>query len=520
MIIRIAGVSVCIALMLAYCIEWLVRPTLVVITPDSAGYMHPALALYYGVDLEAPGWTRTFGYPLFLTFVLGLSGSFLHVPTVQMLLVAGTALLTVITISMSTSAQSRKSFTMALLQAALSILAVFGLLRYQPLTNQAHELIPEALYTFLATATLLLIWLALSRRYPTPILVCLYFVGTLVSTYTYSVKLHWGAAMLFTWTAMSLSVIGATWQTHRRSIVLLGIALTGSIVCFAVSQMSREERSSYILLCNHANLVAPIIDTLLLPPDSAAVIKGILERTASGGPNGWNILGLNGDDCMYRSGLYKYLLDIKGDPEAVRGFMLRAFYAGVLNDPKTYAAKVIKQIWYALENPFPNIDQTIESSPERYRKLRAEWGTTLFIPTSALQGRTTRPLITGISVIDAFSQWLLEFANRHAWIVWILVPILLFSTGVLSLCGQTGSVLPVLLAGGVYLSSTVVVALSITFDVSRYLEAIAPLAMVFLAVVILHVGLHIKMWINTCETAFVTRLRNAKRGSVDLRSHP
>ena len=102
--IRIAGASVCLALILVYCIEWLVRPTLVVITPDSAGYMHPALILYYGVDLEAPGWARTLGYPLFLTFVLSLSGSFLQVPTVQMLFVGGTALLSVIAISVSTSA--------------------------------------------------------------------------------------------------------------------------------------------------------------------------------------------------------------------------------------------------------------------------------------------------------------------------------------------------------------------------------------------------------------------------------
>ena len=131
---------------------------------------------------------------------------------------------------------------MALLQAILSILAVFGLLTYQPLTNQAHELLPEALYIFLATATLVLTLLVLSRRSPRRVLVCLYFVGILVSTYTYSVKPHWGAAMLFTWTAMSFGLIGATWRTRRRSIVLLGIALTGSILlCFAFLQTSRDE---------------------------------------------------------------------------------------------------------------------------------------------------------------------------------------------------------------------------------------------------------------------------------------
>jgi hypothetical protein len=418
--------------------------------------------------------------------------------TVQMLLVAGTALLAVIAISVSTSAESRNSFTMALLQAILSILAVFGLLTYQPLANQAHELIPEALYTFLATATLVLTLLVLSRRSPLPILVCLYFVGILVSTYAYSVKPHWGAAMLFTWTAMSFGLIGATWRTRRRSIVLLGITLTGSILlCFAFLQTSRDERSRYNLLCNHANLIAPIMDTLLLPPDTAARIQGVLERTASGGPNGWNVLGLNGDDCLYRSRLHEYLSDIKGGREAASRFILRAFYAGVLNDPRTYAAKVIRQIRYALENPFPNISQTIGSSPELYRKLRAEWGTTLFIPTAALQGSTTRPLMTRISVIDAFSQWLLEFANRHAWIVWTLVPILLLSTALRILWthrigDSVRSVLPVPLVGGVYLSSTVVVALAHTFDISRYLEAIAPLAMVFLAVVILHVGFDLR----------------------------
>ena len=79
-------------------------------------------------------------------------------------------------------------------------------------------------------ANLALAWLTL----PPTILVGLYFVGTLVSTYAYYMKPHWGAAMLFTWTAMTFGLIAATWRMRR---VLPGIALAGSIVlplCFAV----------------------------------------------------------------------------------------------------------------------------------------------------------------------------------------------------------------------------------------------------------------------------------------------
>ena len=167
-IIRIAGIGIGLALVLAYCIEWLAGPTLVIFEWDSGGYVHIALILNQGADLDVRS-DRTFGYPLFLALVLRLSASFVHVPTAQMLFVAGAALLAAIAISVAAPAESRNSVAMALLQAGLSVLAVVGLLSYQPLTNAAHELIPEALYTFLATAALLLTSLVLLQRYPPPI---------------------------------------------------------------------------------------------------------------------------------------------------------------------------------------------------------------------------------------------------------------------------------------------------------------------------------------------------------------
>jgi hypothetical protein len=522
-IIRIAGIGIGLALVLAYCIEWLAGPTLVIFEWDSGGYVHIGLILNQGADLDVRS-DRTFGYPLFLALVLRLSASFVHVPTAQMLFVAGAALLAAIAISVAAPAESRNSVAMALLQAGLSVLAVVGLLSYQPLTNAAHELIPEALYTFLATAALLLTSLVLLQRYPPPILVGLYFVGTLVSTYAYYVKPHWGAAMLFTWTAMTFGLIAATWKMRRGSIILPGIALAGSIVlplCFAVLQNSLDERSPYArtfgpltLLCNHANLIAPIIDTVVVPPDSAARIRGVLEKTAAGGPKGWNVLGLNGDYCIYETPITEYLGDIKGGREAMRRFMLRAFYAGVLNDPGAYAAKVIRQIRYALQNPFPNISQLRGGNPEIYRNIfdgnKTHWGTVIIPTASSLQGHTPRPLMTGIPVIDAFAPWLLQFTNRHAGIVWSLIPILLLSTGLRILWthrigDSVWSVLPVPLVGGVYLSSTVVVALAHTFDISRYREAIAPLAVVFMAVVVLHLMWHVMLFARRVPVAIRQR---------------
>ncbi len=107
------------------------------------------------------------------------------------------------------------------------------------------------------------------------------------------------------------------------------------------------------LVCNHVELVAPVLDKYIADKDLINEIRRDISSTLQA-PSDWNIHGYSGDHCLWTLRTpYKIAERLQLDMRTVSNLLLRIFISGVINDPLTYLAKVSKQFAYAISKPYP-----------------------------------------------------------------------------------------------------------------------------------------------------------------------
>jgi hypothetical protein len=501
---RSVGVVLCFGLLIFFLLGWMKSAPLVIFSPDTPGYLRPALVASQGGDLAIMD--RTLGYPAFLAAVLLFTGSLAQIPTAQFVLVIGTVLGTIALLWVASRVRVGGSLGLSLFQALLTVITVAMLLAYQPLTSYVHHIMPEVLYALLAVLVLLVL-VAAYQEVNSVNLFGLYLIGTLLSTFTYYVKPHWGAALAFTWIALTLRLFlrVGNQQTLRLALAAAAPVAAGTIALFLLFLPQKTLNDRYgggryalfgplTLFCTNANLVEPVIDKVNIPRDLADRLSKSLRETLEVNPGPYRkLLGFDADYCFYRSKLRDDLNAHFGkDISSQRDLLMRSFFAGVLQQPIGYAWKVGHQITYALSHPVPHINVRGWSSSETYRMFVREGEMAPFkLPEEWITGLAPRPLLATFPLSEHLATSLLALLNRLAILVWAgilggaCVAAVRWRRGS-SVCGQ--ALVTMGLAVGLYLSSTVVVALAHSFDFVRYLEGIAPLALVTMAMCILQLS--------------------------------
>ena len=501
------GAALAAALLVVFLAQWLANPPLIIFRADTAGYLLPALALTQGGALETV--ERTLGYPVFLAAVIFLTGSLAQIATAQVVLVAGTALATLGLLWLASRPGMHGRPGLAFVQAAAMVAAVTALLAYQPLMNNAHWIMSEALYSFLAVLNMLVLVAAFRKRSVAGLL-SLYLAGTLLATYNYHVKPHWGAALVFTWLLLTarlfLRLEGAPRLRLPLALAAPVVAVAIAAVALVAPQRSLHEQygprytlfGPFTLFCVHADLVEPAIRQSQHPPElKAHLLKTLKETldgaTLDGGPGPYTMLGFDPDYCFYRSSLQPDLNTyFKGDIRAQRDLLLGSFLAAVLSNPIGYASKVVNQITYALTNPFSFITHRTGYRTEYYRNLaKHQRMAPHHMPETWLTGLEPRPLLAALPLAELLGALLLHGANRFVIALWAAI---LAGACLLAARWRRGSaacgraLVTMGLASGLYLCSIAVVALAHSFDIERYLLALGPLALCAMAVCMLELS--------------------------------
>jgi hypothetical protein len=502
-----AGAALAAGLLVLFLAQWLAGPPLIIFRADTAGYLLPALALTQGGALETV--ERTLGYPAFLAAVIFLTGSLAQIATAQVALVAGTTLATVGLLWLASRPGTHGRPGLAFVQAAAMVAGVTALLAYQPLMNNAHWIMSEALYSFLAVLNMLVLVAAFRKRSVAGLL-SLYFLGTFLATYNYHVKPHWGAALVFTWLLLTarlfLRIEGA--PRLRLPLALMAPVAAAAIAMVALIAPQRSLHEQYgprytlfgpfTLFCVHADLVEPMIRRSEHPPElKAHLLKSLKETldgaTLDGGPGPYTMLGFDPDYCFYRSSLQGDLNTyFKGDIRAQRDLLLGSFLSAVLSNPFGYVSKVVNQITYALTNPFSFITHRTGYRTEYYVHLaKHRRMAPHHMPETWLKGLEPRPMLAALPLGELLGAMLLDGANRFVIAVWaaILAGACLLAARWRRGSAASGRALATMgLASGLYLCSIVVVALAHSFDIERYLLALGPLALCAIAVCLLELS--------------------------------
>lgn len=479
------ALTCCVGIVALYWLGWLLSPHRVLPLPDSAGYLLPPVSFLAGGEF-AGVLGRSFGYPAFLVPLLALGG-LSAVSFAQTLLVGGTALAAVV--AWRTVHGAGK-----LLHAFMGAALTAALLSFQPLSNYASFILPEALYFFVATLTVAGAMTACFSNLMRPLFSTLFFITAFASSYNFYVKPHWGGAMIFTWIVLVAALLRRTDFTWLGKSALPLITAAGCFVCFALPQSRYSENDQMAvtfapltLFCNFADLIRPRLDQLTIGANPGAVdrlkreIDAVLEQGP--GPHLWTLNGIDGDMCLYGESS-KVVGELFPDPSRLRDFTLKAFFTGVLSDPIAYSTRVVRQILGAALDPFPNTRVAATGDRSAYAQMSAiELVKPYLLPEYVMIGEVARPLESASRPLLRAGYALLEAAGR------LMLPVMAMGTLVFGRdigtwrrrpAPQLRSALAFFVIVGFYLSSLMVVAVSHTFDIDRYREAAAPLALLAL----------------------------------------
>lgn len=474
-------------------------PQVLIVGPDSWGYLRLAIHLDTGLPVGAIG-TRSIGYPLFVAPILALRDQLADIALFQKLLVALMAIIAAaVNLRIHRVLGQRKPLMFSIATTPLLVLAI---LSYAPTTGYAYSILPETLYGFLVV---LCVFLFLEFVGEPRIVVRSSLMAIIVffAIWLFYTKPHSAVLVILIFGCVLWDILSSVVErAYRRAIAsILALALAGAAASFLIvlpdialkRQFGRyaEAFGALTFFCNHPTIVRPAIQGLGLAEEFTADMEGVLQQTIDNGANGWPVLGVNGDDCVYRSPFLKRLGGYFGDDDkASLKFLNDAAIHGILMNPAEMARIVIRQFRYGLAHPFPNSAQPMGTGRDVYDGLAKGQADLIGRYGTAgveLEGVVVDPLGAAAPVLASFGRTILSSLDAAAAYLWLLI-----GTWAVILVGvavHRGKLRVVLRSGrgmgivvGAYLSSIAIVAVAHTFDIARYAEAIAPLAMLAMVV--------------------------------------
>ncbi len=332
-------------------------PRLPLWTPDSMGYVEPALRALQGNPFELQS-GRPFGYPALVLAVLGATRSFAALAAVQMALGIATIVIALLAWFQATrllEASDPDRRVRSLGAIGLAIILGFAL---SPIRSEI-ALGPEAVFPFLIavqlflTARMVVADLA-DERPVLPLMLAVVLV--LVDLFTYATKPSWGLGVVTAALPWLWVMTRARYPLKRRLVAALATIAVAGLVVVVPGRIFPNRDAWNVLFLPQVLFVwhSPVVVEVVADEIARAENEG--ERTFLSGvearlrsqlakPNAASRLGFDADELFYRSDLAPYVLaHFGGDAGRARRFYLAHFFRAWLQEPVVMARKVRGQL--------------------------------------------------------------------------------------------------------------------------------------------------------------------------------
>jgi hypothetical protein len=465
--------------------EWYSVPVTTLFEPDSLGYINPALSALAGGPLTITS-TRSFVYPGFILAILATFGSIPALIYAQAILCLATAAM-VATLPLAASIGTKITPAARILRAYLGAGSLLLFYHYGPLAYSIHAVMPEMLYTTLSTMVFMLLILSFRLTSTTLTIICC-VVGIYITIANFYVKPSWGVAMVLSVLIFVFRIIieRSVALFIRSSIVLLTAII--SLITLTTTNINLSEaydRYNYkvfgplTLFCHHAPLIINYIDNHINDNYILSELKNDLTEIISKGPghDNYNILGYDPNICLYGKIRLPIDNEFSQDPDKISHFLAQIFFHAVLEYPSTYVSKVVMHFIDAINHPMVDISTSMpfnDKSVPSVEKIQPIVNSYLFSDRTIFIG-VAAPLLesgVGISVLNIIND---------TFVIIIVIALSIFTIDLVLMKNMRLTIVrrwtPAGLALGLLVAAIMVVAISNTFDVSRYRYPLFPLVL-------------------------------------------
>ncbi|MBU4566157.1 MAG: hypothetical protein KMY53_16440 [Desulfarculus sp.] len=329
-----------------------------VIWPDGWGYLLPALRWMNDGALETI-YSRTFGYPLFLTVVLQVTKSFLMLGIVQKALnvLGGLLILSV----MADIIRVNSSGKIKLVSSWLFVLGFIWLYLGSPtIVWYEHFIQPEAIAPFIMALFIYFSWLAARKLIRGESFILPVFLLALISVAAYFHKPNWGFAVMSP--IILFLLLKAAYNAkliNPVAVYLLLLALLFAPLLLWQKYLSRHDPAAVTftpttLFTWHLGGIKGLLEDDLKaehPPFDRALIKSVndmIERQSEMDRSRkiwYPSLGYNPDELYYSPSGYAAVARLnKLTPQGQKAFFMHYYYRYVLTSPGTYLNKILGQL--------------------------------------------------------------------------------------------------------------------------------------------------------------------------------
>jgi hypothetical protein len=333
-----------------------------IVWPDSIGYLGPAIdAIERGQFTHWYG--RGFLYPFWLWMWLRISPEPTTIVLAQRpLVLVGYGCLAVAVFLLGRHVRRVHSTVRGLIPLLAAYwLLVYGL--YRPVVGLAHVVMPEVLFAaLLAVALLGLVTVGTSAVSPVSSVAA--GVTSVTSVALVMVRPHWflGSLML---------PLALPWLAPRGQRRAVAIATVGGLAVAAVTLVWPEYRlqqrydaytsrvfGARSLFCNSADLIRRHL-TVHATDEFGTQVRAALDRMLDEGPahaRGWELLGFNGDDCMYGETGRIVGAHFGGQADAEAFYYAATYWHALLDEPAYLPVRLVRHLRALAIKPF---DSTI-----------------------------------------------------------------------------------------------------------------------------------------------------------------
>jgi hypothetical protein len=438
---------------------WLsATPHVLILTPDSYGYLGPSLSALSGSGFSHV-YGRGFVYPLVIYGSLLAFGSLSGLIYLQAACYLATLVMLIALLWLFR--------TTTLVTSILSFLLTALYLAYAPLAIHTQAVMPEVFWSFLAVLSTFALIVA-QRIRGGVLFVVMMAVAIYANWANVLVKPQWLLAAAFL-TLVWLAVLFTSrlrWKVTlllaMATLVVTTLALPERYLIAKYDVASSALFAPKSLFCNHADIIvrASEDDSSFWagqPADFAGDIMTRLRATVAQGPHGWLLLGLDGDMCMYGENNPEVLVrkQFTDDVPSMRAFYLSTFLRAVATEPLAYAGKIGRQMWFAMGHSMDHFDLQIEARSEDMPQRSSHPGLDHIYPP-------TDGSIHGI--VGRFPPVVRQLLKHGPWL-----PALALLIAVAAIYAASWKPLfPIVVIMGVWFGESLTVAVSHSFDINRY----------------------------------------------------
>ncbi len=486
-------------------VTWRYVPAMnaVALDPDYYGYLRPAVSLAEDHEMRLI-YARTFGYPLFLAGFLAFDIPWKYLAQVQGLLTCLTGALIYFTLDRASDRIfPNPGWRVFLGTRLMALWLAYTFWTYTQVFELAYGLRPEALTIFCAAlATYCLADMCTGRR--------LWLNAVVIAAC--------GAALLalkpsfFVFVGfMSLAAIIVAWRKGRPSaraglgLIIVSLPLAAFVANgYWQSKYDAPTARKFVaggLVCTYADMVrdylredarqrgstppADVRDARLLP---------VLDRYLALGPEGYPLQGFNGNTCFYNAE-YGIFSTLDQNLKETSDYLLHLYFRAALDSPLRIVKRVGKQFLYSFVTPWIKdfgrdikYDATgfLAGVDAEIARMNGHPGYFTDSMKKFVQSLHQAPLLT----LDILPKILPP--NR------LLFTFALCLVGISMLFGRARENWLMVLALLFYvMSAGAMVAILVTFDVSRYIDNIVPCYLAATGIFLLLLAKSALPWVGT-----------------------